>query len=128
MSEYEIFNGGDNIEIIPEPKKRKQKKTTVKVKDEPKCECKFFKQAFSCENISVSLSVLAIFFAFFVNFIPIMTLNKAGLISAGIFFLLGFTAVFTALIFEIISTVRKKEFIFNGKSILILLAFFLLFI
>lgn len=122
MSEYEIFNGGDNIEIIPEPKKRKKRKP-VKIKNEKSCNCSFLQTIFSYKHLPLTLSIISIFFAFLIRFILLVAPTLGGLITSGIFFIISFSTVFTALILETINYIKTKTFEFNFKTILIILAF-----
>lgn len=119
MSEYEIFNGGDNIEIVPEPKKRKEKV----VKEKKECDCNFFEEAFSLKNLPLSLAIISMFFAFFVRFLPLVSFSLGALITAGIFMFISFSAVFSAIIIESIMSIKNKTFKFNMKILVIILAF-----
>lgn len=126
MSEYEIFNEDEGIKIIPEPKKRKTK--TAPKKAESKIECTFLREAFSFENLSLPLSILSIFFTFLFKFISFVSFGIGGMVAAGIFFFFSFSTAFAALIVEIIPIIKNRSFDFNVKFVLILLAFFTLFI
>lgn len=130
MSEYEIFNNGEeNIKIIPEPKKnKKSKRVTVKEKAKKKeCACsQLFKKYFNMAYLPIFLSSLAIFFSLFVQFLPIFGIG--GVLAASAFFFVGFTCVFAALIIETVNMFRTNEIQVNVNLILILLAFFVLFI
>lgn len=128
MSEYEIFNNGeDNINIVPEPKKTKKKKTTTKEKAVKEMNC-CIKEFFALPYLPVYLSGLAIFFALFVKFLPIASATVASISAAAAFFFIGFGCAFAALVIEVINMFKEKNFNFNLKVILICLSFFVLFI
>lgn len=129
MSEYEIFNNEDeNIEIIPEPKKGKRgKKATTKEREKKQCACsQVFKAYFKVEYLPIFLSIIAIFFSLFVKFLPIFGLG--GMIAGMVFFFIGFSCVFSALIMETINMFRTNRIQVNVNLVLIILAFFVLFI
>lgn len=128
MSEYEIFNNEENIEIIPEPKKpKKEKKVVVKEKAQ-NCSCNFFKECFKLDFLPITLSIIAIFFALFVKFLPMVAISFATVQAAAAFFFIGFACVFASLIIETINFIKEKKVEFNVKILLICLAFFVLFI
>jgi uncharacterized membrane protein YphA (DoxX/SURF4 family) len=125
MSEYEIFNNGDeNIEIVPEPKKPKKEKKSVVQKEEKK-ECKVcvaFKDWFKFSYVPAILALVAIFFGLFVQFFPLIGLFTA----AAAFLFIGFTFAMGAIITEAICMSREGKFVFNVKVMLIVLAFFVI--
>lgn len=127
MSEYEIFNNNEeSVKIIPEIKKpKKEKKIVVKETVEKKeCAfCNFVKKNYKLAYLPAVLSVVAIFFSFFVKILPIVSFT-----ASSIFFFIGFGCVFAGLIIEAICMIKEKKFEFNMKVLLICLAFFVLFI
>lgn len=130
MSEYEIFNDEEeSVEIVPETKKgKKEKKVAVKEKAEKNgCACSgVIKEYFKGGYLPIGLSILAIFFSLFVKFLPVF--GFSGFIVGSIFFFIGFSCVFSALIIETISMLKTNKVQFNVSLVLIILAFFVLFI
>lgn len=81
----------------------------------------FFKKAFNFENISLSLSIISIFFSFFTAFLPLATFTLATLQAAAAFFFLAFGCAFAALIIEVIKMI-KGGYKANAQLVVVILA------
>ncbi len=81
----------------------------------------FFKKAFNFENISLSLSIISIFFSFFTAFLPLATFTLATLQAAAAFFFLAFGCAFAALIIEVIKMI-KGGYKANAQLVVVVLA------
>lgn len=118
MSEYEIFN--DEEEVVPEqlePKKEKRNKER-----KPSQAGEFFKTAFSMEYLSLSLSIIAIFFSLFIGFLPLVSGTQGTYITVAIFFFIAFSCAFAGLVLESIKMIREKKFVFSVQLFVVIVA------
>lgn len=123
MSEYEIFNGNEEVEpeIIIEEKQKKIKKEKP-VSETKECKAKvFFAKAFSLEHVSISLSIVSLFLTIFVKLVPLSG-TVAGIATACVFYVLSLCCGITGLIVEVVKMARQRSFVFSVHLVVVLVA------
>lgn len=118
MSEYEIFN--DEEEVVPEQLEPKKEKRSKERKSSQASE--FFKTAFSMEYLSLSLSIIAIFFSLFIGFLPLVSGTEGTYITVAIFFFIAFSCGFAGLVLESIKMIKEKKFVFSVQLFVVIVA------
>lgn len=121
MSEYEIFSSDEEYEPELPSRKKQQKEKRVKVKTESSSS-NFFKEVFSLNYLSITLSVFSVLFTMLMGFIPLVSATRATYQAVGAFFFLGFGFALAGLVLEAVKMAINKKVQFNVNLVFVITA------